>query len=82
MNKQNTALTIKLDVADIGAQGATAYIVDPKSVTRGAANGVREEQWKPYETGSYALVTLEPYAVVIATLNNNNTAAVATSVIV
>jgi len=70
VNKQNYALTIKLDVGDSGAASATAHIVDPTSVQRGSAQGIRQEQWN-----QHSLVTLQPYAVVIAIVNSNATEA-------
>merc|ERR1712087_192469 len=73
VNKEMHALDIKLDVADIGADGATAYIVDPGSVQRGSAQGIRQEHWQPYDVGSHTLVTLQPYAVAIAVINSTST---------
>merc|ERR1712087_596988 len=75
VNKQNHALDIKVDVAEIGTGGAIAHIVDPLSVQRGSAQGIRQEVWKVSGSSiKHALVTLQPYAVVIVTLGNETAA--------
>jgi len=70
VNKESKPLDIKLDIAELTDAGAVAHIVDPQSVSRGAANGIRQEIWKPSGTASYTLVTLQPYAVAIAIVGN------------
>jgi len=62
-----------VNAEELGAEGATAHIVDPLSVQRGAAQGIRQELWKANDS-SHAFVTLQPYAVAIVVMGNNASA--------
>lgn len=71
VNKEIHPITVKLNATDFMA-GATAYIVDPFSVTRSSKQGIREEKWRvDPTTGEGDVVTLQPYAVVIAVMNTS-----------
>jgi len=71
INKEAHPLEVKIDVAELATNGATAYIVDPISVSTSAAQGIRQEHWKSQSArNSSTLVTLKPYAVVIAVMND------------
>jgi hypothetical protein len=66
INKLSRAVTVRLTAAELGRGGAIAHIVDPLSVTRSSASGIRQEHWKPEISTSSVLVKLQPYAVAMA----------------
>jgi len=70
INKLNQAVTVKVTAAELGKNGAKAYIVDPESVSRGSAQGIREETWAPQFVNSSTVVTLQPYAVAFAIIDD------------
>merc|ERR1712224_357938 len=47
VNKLSRAVTVRVTAAELGGGPATAHIVDPLSVTRSSANGIRQEHWEP-----------------------------------
>jgi hypothetical protein len=66
INKEATEVDVNLRLAGVLRSNATAYIVDPRSVQRSSAQGIRSEQWAVDPLGTK--LTLQPYAVVVADL--------------
>jgi hypothetical protein len=69
VNKVEHPVDVKISAAVLGTGGAKAYIVDPKSVSRSSAQGIRQEDWMAPPTFSSLVVTLQPYSVAIAVLD-------------
>jgi hypothetical protein len=70
VNKLQHHVTIKVTADELGKNGAKAYIVDPQSVSRSSAQGIREETWVLASGGPSTVVTLQPYAVVIVVMSD------------
>lgn len=68
VNKLQHPVHVKITADELGVGGATAYIVDPSSVSRGAAQGIRQETWAATAVNASTVVTLQPYAVAFAVM--------------
>ena len=66
INKEVTEVDVNLSMLGVMRSNATAHIVDPRSVQRSSAQGIRTELWPVDPLGTK--LTLQPYAVVIADL--------------
>jgi len=75
VNKEAHPIDVKISGSDLAHGDVTLYIVDPRSVSRSSAQGIRVEKWKPgLFTESSFVVTLQPFAVAVAIMGEDNSA--------
>jgi hypothetical protein len=82
VNKLGHDVEVRVHSPELAKGGVNAFIVDPVSVSRSSANGIRQEVWKSKISSSSIKVTLKPYSVAMAVMGEGAATSQTTSVLI